>query len=1118
MVKVPTLSSLQESCILFFYIFAPDLFLITTVFTTIKYTQMKALKNILLCAVFMAGILSGTAQVKQIFKVADATTGKPLADATLTLYGQTLQTNAKGVAVATLPANLKGEHLIIDWWQLDGYSPLNNMGRYPVNELQTSDTLFYYMIPESLYQKGVTDVFMKLIDKNMAAITKDVKEAYAESKDDPELLNEFNQRMFSTIGTLNDYALAYLSDAMDITNTLYNDRTMPAEMKDMLRNGKINEAVKMALEQIVPNDRSFENLVRIARYLDLRTLYSETEDTNRFSDYTRILYEQHFESSSVTNHLSSLATDRLFDEWKEVRNKEKANNRLHIQDARFEDNPFQYLGVDNAKYVRSAENYVAKTKESAQRYPLNSYLNSVISHAYRVLFDAYYTVDDTLKVAATVDSILHYTDLYRKGYSLSGFRKDVVMIWAYGEISNLLQRSYMSINDNKLIDVSSQIMDLSEHLYRTYPDNPMAQLLYGIYGYDLYHVFQSVNDEHDSIAPVEDRLNEIQKVLVPKYPEYFSIADMQITSDRYWKSLVGDENEAEVKSRLKEYRQSHDRLQQRFPFAFLNNYVRFNIITDAYMVATGKHPAVNELADFTEELLKLKATHEGKSLEAEKAQYYNSVAERLYGYEYYEEGISQYQRANDYYKQAVTKDHQEWTHYLTNYLQMGDAYLYSEQYDKAITTYHKILEEEPNIPADVMPQYLNQKGCVYWYEGDAYRAQGKLSAAEKMYKTAEKWMRKAIAAGDSTAFRNLGEMYFTKGVISYKQGNTKKAYQLFDKSEEFYGAYPLKTPSQRYENLLSIMEEYYEDQDNVTQYVKVQREKVAYYKQFLDEDADNLAEFAESARRITVLEDDPHQIISYGKELVEALKALSLYRSGLEQAYFKANYAVAEAYREIDSAEQAIPYYQECMLVNETLYKDTAYTRWQNNVLDIYMPLAACYDEMADVDTANSKQWYLKEVETRDTLTDIMKALSVKDPSDLNLRYKLSYQYYFKALAYAQADLPYMGLEILDKSDAILLDFYNGEYRSAVEEDLVRNYWLRGAIYQADEEYDKAQELYGNAVKCADNAIDKASVAKWAVISIGSYIDLLEDDPTADPNLIKELKQKLANYAKYLKN
>ncbi|MBO7646838.1 MAG: sel1 repeat family protein [Bacteroidales bacterium] len=1077
---------------------------------------MKTLRNILLCVILLTCAFSMDAQVKQIFKVVDITTGKPLSDATMTIYGQTLQTNAKGVAVITLPADRKGAYIAQDKWYKEGYVELSNFASYRHRTLQSSDTLFSYQIPEELFRQEMTDIFMKLYTQDIDTLQKKIRKVYAENKDDAKGLKYFAQSLFDdAAGLMNGNADADLSDAFDIVNMLYNDRQLPADIRQALRDCDINKAVSLAREQIKADDVSLENLTNIARYLDLKTLYACTKDTSADSPYSKILYEQHFAEDATILHLYRLSAENRYDEYKEIVEKEKDKNLLENFNILFEDNPFQYEGKDYNKYRAAAARRIEVEKQVLQKHPEAGAYKSV-SNAYEVLYYTDYRLGDTVKMMADLDSVFAYQNRYAELYRQGAFKNDLIALWSLSRPIGAMRNQYHSCNNARIIEIASKIMNIAEHLYRNNPDNPMAQVLYGVKAYDCYALIKELDDENETYSTVTQKLNEIQQILLPKYREYTSIGNMQATSDLYWQSIFNDQDEATVKNNLKDYRASFDLLQNLFPMAFVDNYLSFNTIIEAYMAAEDKYLAVNELTDFNEELLKLQATKEGKSLATKKALYYNNVAEKLYSYELYEKGISQYQRANDYFKQAIADDHHNWISYLGNLLQMGDAYLYSKQYDNAIASYRKILAEEPNIPADIMPKYLNMKGQAYWYEGDVYGTLNDASAANKCYKTAEKWLKKAIAAGDSTAFRSLGEMYFNKGINTYKAGDIKKAYQLIGQSEGYYATYPLETPSERYESVLDIMEEYYSEQENVTGLIQVEKEKAAYYKQFADASLKHRSNYVESLRKLTKLYTLPQITIPYREEYLQELLVLANYRENMELPYMQGCFAMAEDYRQLDSAEKAIEYYERCVEMNDIIYRDTARTEWEKNMIDIDIPLSACYEAMAEVDTADAKQWYLKSIETRDSLTSWMKKYCALDEKNLNLAYKLSYQYYRNALVCAEAEMPYMGLEILDKSDAILLDFYNGEYRSAVEEDLVRNYWLRGAIYDEEDDVDKAKELYGNAIKCADNAIDPSSVAKWAVVSISSYIDLLEDDPTADPNQIKALKQKLATYSKMI--
>ena len=346
---------------------------------------MKSYRNILLSLFLAVGILSGTAQVKQLFKVVDVTTGKPLSDATMTIYGQTLQTNAKGVAVITLPADRKGAYIAQEKWYKEGYVELSNFASYRHRTLQSSDTLFSYQIPEELFRQEMTEIFMKLYTQDIDTLQKNIRRVYAENKDDAEGLKHFAQSLFDdAAGLMNGNADADLSDAFDIVNMLYNDPQLPADIRQALRDCNINKAVSLARKQIKADDVSLENLTNIARYLDLKTLFACTEDTSANSPYSKILYEQHFAEDATILHLYRLSAENRYDEYKEIVEKEKDKNLLENFNILFEDNPFQYEGKDYNKYRAAAARRIEVEKQVLQKHPEAGQYKSVSNVLYRL--------------------------------------------------------------------------------------------------------------------------------------------------------------------------------------------------------------------------------------------------------------------------------------------------------------------------------------------------------------------------------------------------------------------------------------------------------------------------------------------------------------------------------------------------------------------------------------------------------------------------------------------------------------------------------------------------------------------------------------------------------------
>ena len=119
-------------------------------------------KTALFLSFFLAFVaFSASAQVKQVFKVMSYPDKKPLAGAVATLYGQSLQTNAKGVAVAHLPENRKGDFLCMSEWILDRYMPIGRTRESRYQFFQSNDTVFFYMAKEETYRETMTDLFVK---------------------------------------------------------------------------------------------------------------------------------------------------------------------------------------------------------------------------------------------------------------------------------------------------------------------------------------------------------------------------------------------------------------------------------------------------------------------------------------------------------------------------------------------------------------------------------------------------------------------------------------------------------------------------------------------------------------------------------------------------------------------------------------------------------------------------------------------------------------------------------------------------------------------------------------------------------------------------------------------
>ena len=165
---------------------------------------------------------------------------------------------------------------------------------------------------------------------------------------------------------------------------------------------------------------------------------------------------------------------------------------------------------------------------------------------------------------ADLDSVFAYQNRYAELYRQGAFKNDLIALWSLSRPIGAMRNQYHSCNNTRIIEIASKIMNIAEHLYRNNPDNPMAQVLYGVKAYDCYGLMKELDGENETYPTVTQKLNEIQQILLPKYREYTSIGNMQATSDLYWQSIFGEQDEDTVKSRLKEYRASSCRIFSRW--------------------------------------------------------------------------------------------------------------------------------------------------------------------------------------------------------------------------------------------------------------------------------------------------------------------------------------------------------------------------------------------------------------------------------------------------------------------------------------------------------------------------------------------------------------------------
>lgn len=540
-------------------------------------------------------------------------------------------------------------------------------------------------------------------------------------------------------------------------------------------------------------------------------------------------------------------------------------------------------------------------------------------------------------------------------------------------------------------------------------------------------------------------------------------------------------------------------------------------MVEGYLTANQMFALSSELSAFNDRLISIKADNDPQKILVYKAEVANEMAESLYQNEMFEESIAYYLKSNELYQQAMRKNDSLWIPYLTNFLQMGDAHLYQNQYDKAVMTYQKILDFEPQIPASIMPQYTAMKANVSYYIGDVYKSTGDTKRAEKEYKNAEKLFKKAISMGDMKAYQSMGEMYWSKAVDAAQKEDMKTCRDMTAKAVIYYEKAPIERPLKRYEQAKSVMGEFYKQSQDAENYYRTIADLEEYYKKFVNYDVEYAGKMVQNAETMlnsgTITKEEA---LTYSKDIINGLLYLNDAGENVNLPYLRGLFSMARAYVANDSLQQAIDLYRECLRMNEIMFKDTAETTYWRNMAEIYAPLANSYKLMAEaIDTAHSESWYYRAVDTRDTLIDILKQLSAD--GDVNMTYRTALQYKENAMTFYELEMIPSAQDYLDKSIEILKTLYNSEYASEVEDDLMLDYYLKGLIYEENNDLEKAKEYLRIVIDYGEKSDLKDGASRYHFIAVNSLLELLEKDPAADASEIASLKKKQKELMKFFR-
>ena len=419
-------------------------------------------------------------QVKQVFQIFDFDTKKPLAGVTNTLYGQTVTTNAQGVAVVNMPADKKGDYLMYEDWQLDGYVYL---GRFPESfyvYFQGKDTLKGYMVEASKYRAAVDKVFEKLYRFSYDQDVLPVSNKFAEDvKANPDKAVTLGSNLVDASLSRDPVVRNCYEDASNINAYDLYEYPNPQfdEVKQMLLTGDVNKAVEMAKQHVDLTDNSRSSLEWIDFYRDLRDLELSTEEDAPMSNYTEVLYKNHFTPSIAVFYIQDLNRDALYDKADSVSAIEKANNRIPRYESSFEPSAFRYIVQDNnpAKLKTISENTLSIIKKVCQQYPYSTTFGDVAWN-YKNIFLSYATLEDSVLASQAIDSCLCYKRKFIDAIQESRFKKNQDEIRFNQYVIDYVGYGLQYVPDNTLYRLYDEVYNLAKENYLTDTANLFLKL------------------------------------------------------------------------------------------------------------------------------------------------------------------------------------------------------------------------------------------------------------------------------------------------------------------------------------------------------------------------------------------------------------------------------------------------------------------------------------------------------------------------------------------------------------------------------------------------------------------------------------------------------------------
>ncbi len=603
----------------------------------------------------------------------------------------------------------------------------------------------------------------------------------------------------------------------------------------------------------------------------------------------------------------------------------------------------------------------------------------------------------------------------------------------------------------------------------------------------------------------------ISSELSKRYPEIYAIRCASLSSRNLELRILSGDNENAIVAAFQKYRESFPVVNSVLPDCYIDSYLDFNATLEAYLTAYHSFVLNEEIPEFSKELLGLKSKAVGEDTDITTAFYNNLIGQKLFNEEIYDESLDYLHKSNNLFKKSKDKNPKNWLDFLASTIQIGDSHLKLNQFDKAIMTYSEILDYEKQVPSEYRSDYIMIRGVVHQSIGNAYKLQNELKSYQKEYVLAEKDHKEALSMGNKKANFYLGELYYNKAVEAAQKNDDQKCMALIDKTVNYFEAFGLDSPNSSYENAKNAQLNFSKEANNYLKTVECTEELIEYYKRNIPYNSRYAAGVYDLAKTIVNDENIARKTrLERAKDMSDALVVLDDNGFDIDSYVLGSLAILGEMYALNDSAFKAIEIYRDCLRVNDEIYKDTANMRWRYINVDIYHELSENYTKLASrLDTSNAEKWYMKSIETSDTLIGILTDLG--NEGDENSVFKAAIEYQHKALNYDRLNNLEAAIENLDKSNNILMKFYNSEYKKDVEITIVNNNYYKGVFYSDKGMDDKAIGSLRTAVdliKDFDTSYPgRGTDYLFSLSAIRKLIELLEKEGQSNEDELSELKK-----------